>query len=62
MEGCGRDRRGERPGARLGFAIDDFEDEFSDLFGRRVDLVARRAVHPLLRPEVEATARALCAA
>ncbi len=46
-----------QPGARLGFAIDDLEDELADLFDRRVDLVARKAVHPLLRPEVEAQAR-----
>ena len=51
-----------RPGARLGFAIDDLEDELADLFGRRVDLVARRAVHPLLRPEVEEQARTVYAA
>jgi uncharacterized protein len=51
-----------RPDARLGFAIDDLEDDLSDLFGRRVDLVARKAVHPLLRPEVEAQARTLYAA
>ncbi|MBI1844583.1 MAG: nucleotidyltransferase family protein [Actinobacteria bacterium] len=51
-----------QPGARLGFAIDDLEDELADLFDRRVDLVARKAVHPLLRPEVEAQARTVYAA
>ena len=51
-----------RPGARLGFAIDDLEDELADLFGRRVDLVARKAVHPLLRPAIEEQARTVYAA
>ena len=51
-----------RPDARLGFAIDDLEDELADLFGRRVDLFARKAVHPLLRPEVEEQARTVYAA
>jgi predicted nucleotidyltransferase len=51
-----------RPGARLGFAIDALEDELSDLFGRRVDLVARKAVHPLLRPAIEEQARTVYAA
>ena len=49
------------PGARLGFAIDDLEDELAELFGRRVDLVARKAVHPLLRADVEEQARTLYA-
>lgn len=30
-----------RPGARLGIAIDDLQDELADLFGRRVDLVGK---------------------
>jgi uncharacterized protein len=51
-----------RPSARLGFAIDDLEDELADLFGRRVDLVARKAVHPLLRPGIEEQARTVYAA
>jgi hypothetical protein len=44
-------------GARLGIAIDDLEDELADLFERCADLVARKAVHPLLRPQVEEQAR-----
>ena len=51
-----------RPGARLGFAIDDLEDELAELLGRRVDLVARKAVHPLLRPGIEEQARIVYAA
>lgn len=51
-----------RPGASLGFAIDDLEDELADLFGRRVDLVARKAVHPMLRPTIEEQARIVYAA
>jgi predicted nucleotidyltransferase len=51
-----------RPDASLGFAIDDLEDELADLFGRRVDLVARKAVHPMLRPTIEEQARIVYAA
>ena len=50
------------PGARLGFGIDDLEDELAELFGRDVDLVARKAVHPLLRDEVDELATTLYAA
>ena len=49
-------------GARLGFAIDALEDELAAVFGRRVDLVARKALHPLLRDDVERQARTLYAA
>jgi hypothetical protein len=48
--------------ARLGFAINDLEDELSKLFGRAVDLVSRRSLHPLLRDDVLADARTLYAA
>lgn len=51
-----------RPDASLGFAIDDLEDELADLFGRRVDLVARKAVHRMLRPTIEEQARIVYAA
>jgi len=34
----------------------------SDILGRPVDLVSRRAVHPLLRERIETEARALYAA
>ena len=50
------------PGMRLGWEIEDLADELSDLFGRQVDLVSRRALHPLLRPGVLAEARSLYAA
>ena len=46
-----------RPGASLGFAIDGLEDELAELFGRRVDLVARKAVHAMLRSVIEEQAR-----
>lgn len=49
------------PGARLGWAIEDLADELSAVFGRRVDLVSRRSLHPLLRDDVLAQAQALYA-
>jgi uncharacterized protein len=51
-----------RPGRRLGWEIEDLADELSGLLGRRVDLVSRRALHPLLRSAVLAEARSLYAA
>ena len=51
-----------RPGAHLGWEIEDLSDELAVLFGRPVDLVSRRAVHPLLRDAVLADERPLCAA
>jgi uncharacterized protein len=51
-----------RPGASLGFGIDALEDELADLFGRRVDLVARKSVHSMLRREIEEQARIVYAA
>lgn len=50
------------PTARLGFGIDDLEDELAALFDRDVDLVARKAVHPLLREKVDELAKTLYAA
>ncbi len=50
------------PGARLGFGIDDLEDELADLFGRAVDLLARKALHPLLRDGIDELAKTLYAA
>jgi predicted nucleotidyltransferase len=50
------------PGARLGFALNRLEDELAELFGRRVDLVSRKALHPLLREDVTNEARTLYAA
>ena len=51
-----------RPGRRLGWEIEQLTDELAELFGRQVDLVSVRALHPLLRPSVLAEARPLYAA
>ena len=51
-----------RPGRRLGWEIEQLADELSELFGRRVDLVSLRALHPLLQPSVLAEARPVYAA
>lgn len=50
------------PGVRLGFGINRLEDELSELFGRPVDLVAKKALHRLLREDVTSQARMLYAA
>lgn len=50
------------PGTQLGFGINRLEDELSELFGRPVDLVAKKALHRLLRDDVTAQARTLYAA
>jgi predicted nucleotidyltransferase len=50
------------PGARLGWEVDDLADALAELFGRPVDLVARSALHPLLRSTVLHDARSICAA
>jgi predicted nucleotidyltransferase len=49
-------------GRALGFAINRLEDELSELFGRRVDLVSKRSLHRLLRERVLAEARTIYAA
>jgi uncharacterized protein len=51
-----------RPGRRLGWEIEQLADELSDLFGRHVDLVSLRSLHPLLKPAVLAEARSVYAA
>lgn len=51
-----------KPGVRLGFRLFDLEDELANLFGRSVDLVARRSVNKYLREQVLADARPLYAA
>lgn len=51
-----------RPGARLGWEIEDLTDELSEIFGRPVDLVGRVALHPLLADSVLEEARPLYAA
>jgi len=49
-------------GARLGFDLFDLEDGLAELFGRRVDLVSKGAVHPLMRERVMAEARVVYSA
>lgn len=51
-----------QPGARLGWEIEDLSDALAEIFGRPVDLVARAALHPLLRTSVLNEARAVYAA
>lgn len=50
------------PGARLGWEIETLADELSEVLGRPVDLVSRRALHERLRDAVLAEARVLYAA
>ena len=50
------------PGRRLGWEIEDLDDELSALFGRRVDLVSRTALNERLRDAVLADARPVYAA
>ena len=50
------------PGRHLGWEIEDAAVELSAILGRSVDLVSRRAVHPLLRARIEAEAQGLYAA
>ena len=51
-----------RPGHKLGWEIEQFADELTDLFGRNVDLISLRSLHPLLQPSVLAEARLVYAA
>ena len=51
-----------RPGRRLGWEIEQLADELTALFGRRVDLVSMRSLHPLLQSSVLAEARPVYAA
>src|SRR6516162_895495 len=51
-----------RPGRRLGWEIEELADELSELFGRPVDLLSLRSLHPLLQPSVLAEARPVYAA
>ena len=50
------------PGARLGWAIEDLNEELEQGFGRPVDLVSRQAIHVHLRDSVLAEARPIYAA
>lgn len=51
-----------KPNARLGFRFFELEDELTELFGRKVDLVARAAVNEHLREHVLSDAQPLYAA
>jgi predicted nucleotidyltransferase len=51
-----------RPGSHIGWEIEELAEELSELFGRKVDLVARRGLHRLLAPTVLAEAKPLYAA
>jgi hypothetical protein len=51
-----------RPGSKLGWEIEQLADELGDLFGRKVDLISLRSLHPLLQPSVLAEARLVYAA
>lgn len=50
------------PGRHVTWEVVDAAEELSEILGRPVDLVSRRAVHPLLRERIETEARALYAA
>jgi predicted nucleotidyltransferase len=50
------------PGARLGWEIEQLNDELDALFGRHVDLVSAKYIHPRLRDNVMADARQFYAA
>lgn len=50
------------PGRHVTWEVIDAAEEMSQILGRPVDLVSRRAVHPLLRERIETEARALYAA
>ena len=49
-------------GRSLGWEIEDLSQDLADLFGRPVDLVSRKALHPLIRDQVLADAEPFYAA
>lgn len=51
-----------RPGARLGWEIEELSEDLAELFGRPVDLISRRAINPHLREVILSEARPLYAA
>ncbi|MGB3410345.1 MAG: nucleotidyltransferase family protein [Microthrixaceae bacterium] len=51
-----------KPGHHLGFSINRLEDELSELFKRRVDLVGKASLHPVIRDVVLREAKPLYAA
>lgn len=50
------------PGRHLTWDIEAAAEDLAEILGRPVDLVSRRALHPLLRERVEAEAAVLYAA
>ena len=48
--------------AKLGFTINQLEDELSQLFGRQADLVSKAGLHRLIKEQVTREAQALYAA
>lgn len=51
-----------KPGVELGWEIEDLTTELSELFGRPVDLVSRKSIHPLIRSDVLSQAQDFYAA
>ncbi|WP_236796817.1 nucleotidyltransferase family protein [Amycolatopsis sp. GM8] len=51
-----------QPGRKLGWEIEDLNQELTRLFGRPVDLVSKKSLHPLLRDTVLNESRPLYAA
>lgn len=49
------------PGRHVTWEVVDAAEELAEILGRPVDLVSRRAVHPLLRDRIETEARPLYA-
>lgn len=50
------------PGRHLGFAINQLEDELTEVFDCRVDLVSKASIHRTIRQDVLAEAKVLYAA
>ncbi len=50
------------PGTRLGWAIEDLNEELAAVFGRPVDLVSHRGLNPRIRERVLAEAQPFYAA
>lgn len=51
-----------RPGARLGWEIEQLSEDLAELFGRPVDLTSRRAINPHLSAAILSDAKPLYAA
>lgn len=50
------------PDARIGWEIEQLNQELSDLFGRKVDLLSKSNIHRFVRESVLSEARVLYAA